>query len=374
VDYGKFGSTGVKKFTVSNDGSPIPVPGISPPSPTVSQNNTGSMISNTSQNSPIILHTEKQEYVMGEDIKLRGIIKFVDGKAVGIGLPKNLDVSIEVYDSKNSFIDVHVLNAKNDDTFILNLETGTNSKISKDGQYYFVAYYGMITQELLSSDYVGRHNVYVGASALPSPVSNVNDNTIPNTVNTPITTPTNTSAEPFVVNWLMIVILVITAIAVIIIVQKLGLFSNSTREIISHTPSEKPSMLGAIGNPSVETKVIQEIKNFTPPREKLKHEYNYQLSLHGWLNRTFPSAVIEETKGASRPDIVINDVAIEIKGPTKTADLTTIADKLLRYKLHYKKLIIVLFEIQVSEKKLKEWETGLMRMTEIRESVTIIKK
>jgi hypothetical protein len=186
------------------------------------------MIQNTSPDSPIILHTEKKEYAMGEDIELRGIVKFVDGKAVGVGLPKNLNVSIEVYDSKNYFIDVHVLKVKNDDTFILTLDTGTNSKISKNGQYYFVAYYGLVTNELLNSDYVGRYNVYVGASALPPSASNVDVSTLPIIVNTPTISPTNPPTEPFVTNWSMIAGLLIVGIVTIGIIYKKFIRSGST--------------------------------------------------------------------------------------------------------------------------------------------------
>jgi len=73
---------------------------------------------------------------------------------------------------------------------------------------------------------------------------------------------------------------------------------------------EKPKEKGLFN------RVVKEIEKFTPAREKLGHEYNYQLNLHGWLKRKFPSAVIERQKGASRPDIVIDDIAIETKGPT----------------------------------------------------------
>ena len=124
--------------------------------------------------SPVIIQADKKEYSMGEDIFLQGTVKFVNGKAVGIGLPENLDVAIEVYDSKNQLITSRVADVKNDDTFSLKIETG-KSPILKNDRYFFVAYYGLATSQLLNSDYVGKYDVYVGVSALnpvtpPSPI------------------------------------------------------------------------------------------------------------------------------------------------------------------------------------------------------------
>ena len=378
VHYGKYGSTAIKKFTVSNDGLPIQIPTTQPgsittqPNITTSQNSMGSMISHTSPDSPIILHTEKKEYAMGESIILNGIVKFVNDKAVGVGLPRDLNVAIEVYDSKNSFIESHVLKAKNDDTFVLTLDTGDNSKISKNSQYHFVAYYGLVNSKLLNSDYVGRYNVYVGANVLSSSVSNADSNVPTNVVNVPST---NTASEPFVMDWSIITVFVIVGIGVfVMIVIKLGLFSNKTHEISKSTPSKIPSVLRPIGKKSDFDSIVQEIKSYVPPREKLKLEYNYQLGLHGYLSKTFPQARIEKSKGSSRPDIIIDNFAIEIKGPTRNSDLSTIADKVLRYKLHWKKIIIVLFEIEVKARRYNEWKEGILRVPQIANDIEIIEK
>ena len=218
VDYGKFGSTGIKKFTVSNDGLPIQIPTTQPIPPT-SQNSMSSMSSHTSPDSPIILHTEKKEYAMGESITLNGIVKFVNNKAVGVGLPRDLNVAIEVYDSKNSFIESHVLKAKNDDTFVLTLDTGDSSKISKKDQYHFVAYYGLVNSKLLNSDYVGRHDVYVGENVLSSPAT-----ISPVPLTSPNLTPTNPPMD-----WTSIAgLLIVVGFVVIIVVKKRGLLGNST--------------------------------------------------------------------------------------------------------------------------------------------------
>lgn len=107
-------------------------------------------------------------------------------------------------------------------------------------------------------------------------------------------------------------------------------------------------------------RIIAEIEDFKPAREHLRLEYNYQLNLYGWLNKTFPTAKIEKQRGSSRPDIVIDDIAIEIKGPTKSRDLTTIADKCMRYgKKFPDELIIVLFEVETSNRFYEEWRDGI---------------
>ncbi len=111
---------------------------------------------------------------------------------------------------------------------------------------------------------------------------------------------------------------------------------------------------------SLTARIVEEIGKFKPARARLGHEFSYQLNLHGYLSKTFPQAVIERQKGSSRPDIVIDDVAIEIKGPTGKPELQTIADKLLRYPQHYKEVIVVLFEMQhINQRYYTEWRGGL---------------
>ena len=120
-------------------------------------------------------------------------------------------------------------------------------------------------------------------------------------------------------------------------------------------------------------RIIAEIDDFKPAREHLGLEYNYQLNLHGWLNKTFPTAKIEKQRGSSRPDIVIDDIAIEIKGPTKSRDLTTIADKCMRYGKKFPDgIIIALFEADhVNNRLYKEWVEA---MKEQYSQVKVIRK
>jgi hypothetical protein len=109
---------------------------------------------------------------------------------------------------------------------------------------------------------------------------------------------------------------------------------------------------------SLFSRVVSSINEYFPSRI-FHNEYSYQLELHGWLRREFPSSQIEMQTGASRPDIVIEDIAIEVKGPTDNRALDTLATKCLKYSQHYSKLIIVLFEPVFSESNFSEISRGI---------------
>lgn len=118
-------------------------------------------------------------------------------------------------------------------------------------------------------------------------------------------------------------------------------------------------------------RIITSIREFKESR-KYKNEYEYQLELQGWLKSKFIDSEIEMQIGSSRPDIVINKtIAIEVKGPTRSQDLATVVDKCLRYLTHFKELIIVLFDVDVSEKRYNEWRDAIDRH---HPNVKIIKK
>lgn len=104
--------------------------------------------------------------------------------------------------------------------------------------------------------------------------------------------------------------------------------------------------------------IIRAIQEFEPAR-MYKNEFGYHIELVGWLKREFPDAEIEFQQGRSRPDIVIGDVAIEVKGPTRRKDLEKIADKCYRYLRYHQHLIIVLFELDVDGERYSEWSQGL---------------
>lgn len=107
-------------------------------------------------------------------------------------------------------------------------------------------------------------------------------------------------------------------------------------------------------------KVAESIKNF-PPSRRYGNEFAYHTELQGWLKSQFREAKVEIQTGASRPDIVIADIAIEVKGPTDTQALNTLATKCLKYSQYYTHLIIVLFEPRFSESNYSEIVEGIKR-------------
>lgn len=107
-------------------------------------------------------------------------------------------------------------------------------------------------------------------------------------------------------------------------------------------------------------RVVEKIESFEPEKEYSK-ERDYQRELRGFLSNTFSSAKTEEAKGSVRPDIVIDNIAIEIKGPTSASDLKSIADKTIRYLQHYEHLIVVLFDIYATEDHFEDWKGGMER-------------
>jgi hypothetical protein len=107
-------------------------------------------------------------------------------------------------------------------------------------------------------------------------------------------------------------------------------------------------------------RVADVIEKFQPTK-KWGNEDSYHKELQGFLRAHFPDVKFEVQTGASRPDIVIENIAIEIKGPTDTQALTTLADKCLRYSGYYENMIIVLFEPQFSKERFKELQNGIAK-------------
>jgi len=116
--------------------------------------------------------------------------------------------------------------------------------------------------------------------------------------------------------------------------------------------------------------IIEAIKSFKPFME-YGEERSYQIDLARWLHSKYSNLKIEQTSGSTRPDIIIGNLAIEIKGPTYDVDLQTIADKCLRYSQHYEKMIVVLFNVHVNEGRYNEWLKGMQKTFP---DVIIIKK
>lgn len=117
-------------------------------------------------------------------------------------------------------------------------------------------------------------------------------------------------------------------------------------------------------------RVVESIEKFKPSRN-YGNEFGYHTELQGWLKAHFPSAAVEIQTGASRPDIVIDNVAIEIKGPTDNRALDTLTTKCLKYTHYYPHLAIVLFEPCFSETNYKEIAEGIKRFST---NIKIIRK
>jgi hypothetical protein len=113
-------------------------------------------------------------------------------------------------------------------------------------------------------------------------------------------------------------------------------------------------------NDGVFQKILEKIDLFKPLLPYYPNELSYQLDLGRYLLQYFPTAKLEEQRNSARPDITIDDVAIEIKGPTYEIGLQSIADKCLRYPLYFEKgLIIVLFDVKITSRFLEDWKKGL---------------
>jgi hypothetical protein len=118
--------------------------------------------------------------------------------------------------------------------------------------------------------------------------------------------------------------------------------------------------------------LINAIEEFRPIKV-FRNEELYHTNLYTYLCEKIPREVgFEEQRGRSRPDIVVGDIAIEVKGPTDNQGLITIADKINRYSQHFDHIIVVLFEVQVFEKFYQEWYESIMRHYD--GQVTIIRK
>jgi hypothetical protein len=106
--------------------------------------------------------------------------------------------------------------------------------------------------------------------------------------------------------------------------------------------------------------ILEKIDEFTPLLPYYPTELCYQLDLGRYLLNYFPSTVLEEQRSSARPDIVIDDVAIEIKGPTQYEALQSITEKCVRYPLYFKKgFIVVLFDVKITHRFLDDWQKGL---------------
>jgi hypothetical protein len=98
---------------------------------------------------------------------------------------------------------------------------------------------------------------------------------------------------------------------------------------------------------SIYYRVIKSIEGFEPSR-RYRNEFGYHTELQGWLKAQFPSAKVEIQTGSSRPDIVIDNIALD-----------TLSSKCLKYLNYYSHLVIVLFESNFSEGHYSEIVKGI---------------
>jgi len=118
--------------------------------------------------------------------------------------------------------------------------------------------------------------------------------------------------------------------------------------------------------------ILDLIQKFEPIIENYPNELPYQIDLARYLMQYFPNTKVELQKGSARPDIIIDNIAIEIKGPTWENGLQTIADKCLRYPQYFERgFIIVLFDLQVTNRYFNDWANGLKEKFP---DITILKK
>jgi hypothetical protein len=107
-------------------------------------------------------------------------------------------------------------------------------------------------------------------------------------------------------------------------------------------------------------RIVQSIQKFQPAR-KWPDEDSYHKELLGYLSAEYPDIKYEFQIGSSRPDLVIGNIAIEIKGPTDDDALNTLTTKCLKYSHHFDHLIMILFDPYFSERHFKEVEDGIHR-------------
>ncbi len=118
-------------------------------------------------------------------------------------------------------------------------------------------------------------------------------------------------------------------------------------------------------------RVVESIEEFQPKR-RYKNEFGYHNELLGWLQRPFPNVEAEKQTGSSRPDIVIDNIAIEVKGLANNRDLDTLSTKIMKYTNHYPYLVFVLFDSCFSEPHYDEILKGIERS--FPDNVKIIRK
>jgi len=137
-------------------------------------------------------------------------------------------------------------------------------------------------------------------------------------------------------------------------------FAKYTNWIQFHLP--KPPLRDKQSAINLHYENVENIIKSFKPSKKWRMERQYQDELYAWLKNEYPNTIeYEKQTGSSRPDLVIDDIAIEIKGPTGNSELNTLTTKFLKYSNHYPHFIIVLFDCNFSEGHFNEIYTGIKK-------------
>ena len=107
-------------------------------------------------------------------------------------------------------------------------------------------------------------------------------------------------------------------------------------------------------------KVVDSIKSLSYA-PTFREERPYHTMLYGYLLGKGFDVQYEVMSGGSRPDLVVEGIAIEVKGPTDSIALQTLSHKVMKYSNHYKYLCIVLFDCICSKYTMDETLMGIAR-------------
>lgn len=119
--------------------------------------------------------------------------------------------------------------------------------------------------------------------------------------------------------------------------------------------------------------LVGTIKSFSY-QPTFREERPYQSMLYGYLKGRGLDVEYEVGTGGSRPDLVVDGIAIEVKGPTDSMALQTLSHKIMKYSNHYKYLIIVLFDCICSKYTLDETMMGIVKMVKGKMKLEVIVK
>lgn len=140
--------------------------------------------------------------------------------------------------------------------------------------------------------------------------------------------------------------------------------------------NDKDEVLSSISLYPYDKKLVEELVKAIDeyqPVKRFKNEELYHTNLHTYLSEKVSVVVsYEKQRGSSRPDLEVGNIAIEVKGPTDDRATQTIADKMLRYLENYNYIILVLFDVRLTDSRYQDLYNGIIRQYE--GQVTIIRK